>query len=121
MRAGGHVPAPGVPGTGHQPTLEIALAQRTAPVRADIVQTVEGTLHVEERQRPPVRLHHAAFARRHLAHRRHAHPRHDYPATGAANCSAAARIHSLVSPAFFTPTSKWSQGSTSSSARARRV
>src|SRR5438132_1407865 len=63
--AGRDVPAPGVPGAGHHAPVELALAERPAPVGARVVDRVVRAVHVEQGQRLALDLDHPALARRH--------------------------------------------------------
>src|SRR5205809_981107 len=65
--AGRDVPAPGVPGAGHHAPVELALAERPAPVGARVVDRVVHAVHVEQGQRLALDLDHPALARRHVA------------------------------------------------------
>src|SRR2546425_1159453 len=65
--AGRDVPAPGVPGAGHHAPVELALAERPAPVGARVVDRVVRAVHVEQGQRLALDLDHPALARRHVA------------------------------------------------------
>src|SRR5262249_52477000 len=112
-----HVPTPPVPRANGHAALEIALAQRPPTMRAGVVESVEGPVHVEEGERLPLRVDHAPFPRGDVRHRGHEDAR-AHAVTGSAS---PARSHSLSRPAFLTPTSKWSHGMVSSPDRTRRV
>src|SRR5205809_3918666 len=72
--AGRDVPAPGVPGAGHHAPVELALAERPAPVGARVVDRVVRAVHVEQGQRLALDLDHPALARRHVADRGDPYP-----------------------------------------------
>src|SRR5262245_24072082 len=66
VEPGGDVPAPGVPGTRHHAPIEIALAQRTATMSAGVVDGVEPSFDVEERQHEAAGLHDPPLAGGHI-------------------------------------------------------
>src|SRR2546422_6273577 len=72
--AGGHVPAPGVPGADHDGALEIAVAERAAAMAARVVDRVVRPLDVEDRERAAAGLHDPSLAGGNLPCRGHADP-----------------------------------------------
>src|SRR5579871_2493310 len=74
--AGADIELPGVPGAGHHLALQPALAERPFPMRARVIDTVERSVHIEQRQLLPARLHYFALSRRQFRHLRNFHPRH---------------------------------------------
>src|SRR5207249_7534460 len=72
--AGGHVPAPGVPGADHDGALEIAVTERPAAMAARVVDRVVGPLDVEDRERAAAGLHDPSLAGGNLPCRGHADP-----------------------------------------------
>src|SRR5436309_2555470 len=72
--AGRDIPAPGVPGAGHHAPVELALAERPAPVGARVVDRIVRAVHVEQGQRLARDLDHPALARRHVADRGEPYP-----------------------------------------------
>src|SRR5262249_26041358 len=65
----GHVPAPAVPGTDHDLALHVPLAQRSAPVRAEVVDRVVAARHVEHGDALAVHLNGPRLALAELADR----------------------------------------------------
>src|SRR5262249_8553286 len=109
-----------MPGTHDDAAGQIAVPEWPAAVRAGVIGGIVCPVDVEDRDGPPGGIDHTSFADGQLA---------DAPDTYAGHCSSyartgsprAARSHSRRSPAFLTPTSKWSQGKVSDGSRTRRV
>src|SRR5207249_809935 len=72
--AGRDVPAPGVPGAGHDAPVELALTERPAAMSAGVVDRVVGPLHVEEGQRLALDLDDPPLACRHVTDGGDLHP-----------------------------------------------
>src|SRR5262245_29131498 len=75
VEPGGDVPAPGMPGTRDHASIEIALAQRAATMSAGVVDGVEPSFDVEERQHEAAGLHDPPLAGRHFGHTRNSDSR----------------------------------------------
>src|SRR5262249_56058794 len=67
--AGAHIVLPGVPGTGDYAALEVALAERSATMRALVVERVERAVDVEERDFLAVHRHELCRSGRNIRNR----------------------------------------------------
>ena len=101
---------------GHR-AFELTFSEGSPAMGTGIVEDVEGPVHVEEGEGLALGLHHAGFSHRHVGNLGHANAI-GHAVTGSPR---PARCHSRSSPAFLTPTSKWSHGMISSAARSRRA